>query len=89
MNIGEIAAYILAALLALVLCRIFIKPVKHIGLMVLHSALGGVGLYIFNMIFASVGFTIGLNIATAAICGLLGLPGLVLLILVKLLFGWG
>ncbi len=86
MTIGEIAAYVLAVMLLLVLCRIFIKPLKGIGLLLLHSVLGGVGLYIINLMTAGLGFNIGLNIATASICGVLGLPGLVLLILIKLLF---
>ena len=87
MGIGEIAAYLLAAALALVLCRIFFKPLKGIFMLALNSLLGGVGLYIFNWIFAPLGFTIGLNVVTAAVCGLFGLPGLVLLALLKLLFG--
>lgn len=86
MGFGEIAAYILAATIALIVCRIFIKPLKGIFILVLNSLLGGLGLYIFNLIFASFGFAIGLNPVTAAVCGMLGLPGLVLLILVKLLF---
>lgn len=87
MGVGEIAAYLLAAAIALILCRIFFKPLKKIFVLLLNSLLGGVGLYIFNWIFAPLGFAIGLNIVTAAVCGMLGLPGLVLLILVKLLFG--
>ena len=87
MGIGEIAAYALAAIIMLILCRIFIKPLKTVLILILNSVLGGIGLYIFNLIFASIGFSIGINPVTAAVCGMLGLPGLVLLILVKLLFG--
>ena len=87
MGFGEIAAYILAATLALILCRIFFKPLKGILLLVLNSLLGGIGLYIFNWIFAPTGFAIAINVVTSSICGLFGLPGLVLLILLKLLFG--
>ena len=86
MNVGATAAYILSALLLLVVGRIFFKPLKGILFLVLHSLLGGVGLYIFNLIFRSIGFTIGLNPVTASVCGLFGLPGLVLLVLLKLLF---
>lgn len=86
MSIGEAAAYVLAVVLLIILCRVFIKPLKNVGILLLHSALGGVGLYIFNLLFAGLGFGIGLNIATSAVCGLLGLPGLVLMILLKILF---
>lgn len=87
MGFAEIAAYLLAAALALILCRIFFKPLKGILVLILNSVLGGIALYIFNWIFAPFGFAIGLNIVTAAVCGMFGLPGLVLLILLKLLFG--
>ena len=48
MTFWEIAAYLLALGLALVLCRIFIKPLKGLFILVLNSLLGGVGLYIFQ-----------------------------------------
>ncbi len=86
MGFGEIAAYILAAVLALIVCRIFYKPLKGILILALNSLLGGVGLYIFNWIFSATGFTIAINVVTASVCGLFGLPGLVLLVLLKLLF---
>ena len=86
MTFWEIAAYLLALGLALVLCRIFIKPLKGLFILVLNSLLGGVGLYIFNLIFGTMGFTIGLNVVTAAVVGTFGLPGLVLLIILKLVF---
>ncbi|MBE7022341.1 MAG: pro-sigmaK processing inhibitor BofA [Ruminococcaceae bacterium] len=83
----EIAAYLLAAALALVICRVFWRPLKSVLVMVANSLLGGLGLYIFNLAFSGTGFSIGINIVTAAVCGLFGLPGLVLLILLKFLFG--
>lgn len=86
MSVGAVAAYILSAILLLFIGRIFFKPLKSILILVLHSLLGGVGLYIFNLIFKGIGFSIGLNPVTASVCGLFGLPGLVLLILLKLLF---
>ncbi len=86
MSLGEVAAYILSLVLLLVIGRIFFKPLKSVLLLLLHSALGGAGLYIFNFIFAGTGFSIGLNIVTASICGLFGLPGLVLLIISKILY---
>lgn len=86
---AEIAAYLLSGILALVLCRIFWRPLKSLFIMIINSVLGGLGLYIFNFICAGLGFSIGINIVTAAVCGLFGLPGLVLLILLKILFGNG
>lgn len=86
MSIGETAACLVLALLLLILGRIFFKPLKSVFVMLLHSALGGAGLYIFNALLSGAGFGIGLNIVTAAVCGLFGLPGLILLILCRAVF---
>lgn len=86
MNFWAAAAYSLALGLLLIIIRIFIKPLKTVSMLVLNSALGGAGLYIFNYFAAKVGMSIGINIVTAAICGLLGVPGLILLSAMKLIF---
>lgn len=87
MTFWEVAAYLIALGLVLLIGRIFYKPLKGLFLLLLNSILGGIGLFVFNMIFSGVGFTIAINAVTAAVCGLLGLPGLVLLIILKLIFG--
>ena len=81
MSAGEITAFVILGVILLALLGIFIRPLKQILGLVLRSVLGGLCLYIFNLIFAGVGFTIGLNIVTASVCGILGLPGFVTLIL--------
>ncbi|MBQ2696563.1 MAG: pro-sigmaK processing inhibitor BofA family protein [Clostridia bacterium] len=86
MSVGAIAAYVLSAILILALCCVFFKPLKGVFVMMLHSVLGGAGLYICNFLLAPIGVPIGLNIVTASICGLFGLPGLILLVLVKVIF---
>ncbi len=67
--------------------RIFIIPLKKIVKLVLNSILGGVSIYLINLIGATFGFHIGLNFFTSILIGLLGLPGAVCLIVVKLLIG--
>ena len=67
--------------------RIFIVPIKKILKLVFNSILGGVVIFLINLIGANFGFHIGLNIFTSIIIGLLGLPGVVCLIVVKLLIG--
>ena len=67
--------------------RIFIVPIKKILKLVLNSVLGGLIIFIINLIGANFGFHIGLNIFTSVVVGLLGLPGAVCLIIVKLLIG--
>lgn len=67
--------------------RIFIVPLKKILKLIINSILGGLTIYIINVVGASFGFHIGLNIFTSILVGLLGLPGAVCLIIVKLLIG--
>lgn len=67
--------------------RIFIVPIKKILKIVLNSILGGVIIYLINLIGGTFGFHIGLNFFTSILIGLLGLPGAVCLIIVKLLIG--
>ncbi len=86
MSAGEITAFAILGLILLALFSIFIKPLKHIFGLLFRSVLGGVGLYIFNLIFSGLGFTIGLNIVTATICGIFGLPGLLALVLGRFLY---
>ena len=65
--------------------RIFIVPIKWILKLVFNSILGGLLIWIINIIGGSWGFHIGLNLYTSLIVGFLGIPGAIFLILLKLL----
>ncbi len=86
MTFWEIAAYAILAVIVLILCRVFIKPLKSIIWLLLNSALGWAGLLIFNSVMAFSGFSIATNIVTASLCGILGLPGLILTIILTFMF---
>lgn len=67
--------------------KILIVPIQKILKLVVNSLLGGLVIYVINLIGANFGFHIGLNIVTSMIVGLLGLPGTVVLILIRLFLG--
>lgn len=67
--------------------RVFIVPIKKILKLVINSVLGGITIFLINLIGATFGFHIGLNIFTSILVGLLGLPGVVCLIIIRLLIG--
>ena len=67
--------------------KIFIVPIKKVLKLVINSILGGCVIWIINLIGASFNFHIGLNFFTSILIGLLGLPGAVCMIIVKLLVG--
>lgn len=65
--------------------KILVKPMKFILKLLLNSILGGIILFLINLIGASFSFHIGLNVVTSIIVGVLGIPGAVLLVIVKLI----
>lgn len=65
--------------------RVFIIPLSKILKLVFNSILGGLIIFLINLIGGVWGFHIGLNIFTSILVGLLGLPGVVCLVIVKLL----
>jgi inhibitor of the pro-sigma K processing machinery len=46
-------------------------------------ALGGLGLFVFNLVASYFGAHLPINLATAAIAGYLGVPGVALLVIVQ------
>lgn len=65
--------------------RVFILPIKKILKLIINSILGGVVIFFINLIGANFGFHIGLNIFTSILVGILGLPGVVVLVITRLL----
>ena len=64
--------------------RIFVKPIKFIFKVVLNSILGCLLIALINYIGLNFSFHIGINIWTSALDGILGIPGSVLLIILKI-----
>ncbi|MBQ2937439.1 MAG: pro-sigmaK processing inhibitor BofA family protein [Clostridia bacterium] len=65
--------------------RVFIVPIKKVLKLVVNSVLGGITIFLINLIGGTFGFHIGLNVFTSILVGLLGLPGVVCLIIIRLL----
>ena len=84
MNIN-ILIFISCICLFLIIGKIFIVPIKWILILIFKSILGGILIYIINFVGANWGFHIGLNFYTSILIGILGIPGAVFLILIKLL----
>lgn len=81
----NIITYLACICFIFIVGRIFIVPIKKILKLIFNSILGGVVIYVINIIGANFGFHVGLNIVNSVIIGILGLPGAVCLIIVKLL----
>lgn len=64
--------------------KIFSVPLKALFKLIVNSVLGGLLIFIINLIGSTWEFHIGLNVVTAVLVGLLGIPGAVLIIVLKL-----
>ena len=84
---NNIITYLACICFIFIFGRIFIVPLTKVLKLIFNSLLGGLTIFIINLIGANFGFHIGLNIFTSVVVGLLGLPGAVCLIIVKLLIG--
>lgn len=69
--------------LAVALLRIFAAPLKTVARLFFHSALGFAALWLVNFTSGLTGITLGLNLFNAVTIGILGLPGLGLLLLLQ------
>ena len=87
MDETTVLAYLSGIIIVFLLGRLFIVPIKKILKLILNSILGGFLIFIINFIGSIWNFHIGLNIITAMFVGLLGIPGSIVLILLKLLMG--
>ncbi len=65
--------------------KVFIIPITKVLKLVINSILGGITIFLINLVGATFAFHIGLNVFTSILVGLLGLPGAVCLVIVKLL----
>jgi inhibitor of the pro-sigma K processing machinery len=73
-------------ILIFLLGKLFLWPLKLMLKLVINSAIGGLLILVVNMAAAALGLVmIPLNLLTAAIVGVLGLPGAILLLLIFLL----
>ena len=84
MSLVEKCALGLVLLFLLVAClRLLRQPLKLALRVLINSALGFCAVWLLNMTTAVTGMSLGLNIFNAVTIGVLGVPGLGLLLLLK------
>lgn len=70
-------------LLLLLVIKIFATPLKWAMKLLLNTLIGFVALFILNFLGDFVGISLGINWLNALVTGVLGVPGVVLLLLLK------
>lgn len=81
-----IAAVIFGLFVLYFISRIFFRPLKIVLAALMHIIIGGAVVFLYNLVGALWGLTIGLNVITALVVGLMGLPGLGMLIALQYIF---
>lgn len=87
MDFLVIVAYAAGVLLIYALGRMLMIPLKVIFNLIVNAVIGGGVLLIINFIGGFWGFSVGVNPITALIVGLLGVPGVILIVGLRLLLG--
>lgn len=79
------AILLLSAALGLLwlLIKLLKKPIKWAFKLLLNALIGFVGLFLLNYLGSYVGISLGINWLNAVITGVFGVPGIVLLLLIK------
>lgn len=87
MDTNTIIIYVACICFLFIFGRLFLVPIKSILKLVINSVLGGFLIYLINLIGGIFSFHIGLNYITAILVGILGIPGAILLVVLKLFLG--
>ena len=83
LDINFILAFFFGAIVIYLLARLLYFPLRIFFRFLINTLAGGLLLALFNIIGAFWGVQIGLNVVTALIVGLMGVPGVVLLLILQ------
>ncbi|NMD42184.1 MAG: pro-sigmaK processing inhibitor BofA [Firmicutes bacterium] len=79
------AAIIFGLFILYFILRAFFKPLKIVFRVLLWTIAGGLAIFLYNLVGVGWGLAVGLNLISAFIVGMMGLPGLGALIVLKYL----
>ena len=85
MDFNSIITYIACIFFLFIFGKIFVVPIKIIWKLIINSVLGGLAIFIINLIGSYFNFHIGLNLITSIFVGILGIPGAIVIVIIKLL----
>lgn len=79
MNMGFIGVCVFGLILVYFLIWVFIKPFKKLVKILIQSVAGAACIWGINSLLGGVGICMGLNIISALVCGVLGIPGFLMM----------
>ena len=83
MDVPLIMVYAFSAFIIYVLAYILYVPLKYAMRLLTSILVGGALLWITNLLGSRLGFAVAINPFTTLVSGTLGLPGVVLLVVLK------
>lgn len=83
-QMGVFLTYVGAIVLIFIVGKIFLWPLKLVLKLAASSVIGGIAILIINALGAGFGLIIPLNLISAVIVGVLGVPGVILLLILTL-----
>lgn len=84
MDSNILITFVVCIIAIFILGKIFAWPLKGIIKLIGNSIIGGVIIFLINLIGTNLNFHIGLNIGTSLLVGILGIPGAVLLVILTM-----
>ncbi len=87
MTLPIVGAYAFGIVLILLLGFFMVIPLKIVFKLVYNGLIGGVALWLINLIGAGFGFVLPITVWTALIVGFLGLPGVAILAIYFMFIG--
>lgn len=87
MDYAAVLAYAFGLLLLYIVGRVLIMPLRIAVKLLYNALIGGVVLLILNFLGGYIGLHIALNPITAIVVGFLGVPGVLMLLVLKYILG--
>lgn len=83
LEINQVIAIFFGLIIIYFLARLLYLPAKLLLMLLGNGLVGGILLAIFNVLGSFWGISIGVNAFTALLVGLLGVPGIILLLVLR------
>ncbi len=84
LQIGVLLTYAGAIILIFIVGKLFVWPIKLVLKLLASSLIAGAAIVLINTVGTGLGIAIPLNVLNALTAGVLGIPGLVMLLIFSL-----
>lgn len=83
MAVSTVAAFAIGLILVYIVGRILFIPLRFVVRLLFNAAVGGLLLWVANLLGRYIGVVVPINPITALLAGFLGVPGVVLVLAIQ------